>query len=685
MPLQGYKVLAKDGLRGPFLKTSIIKGIALGKVPLDARLLDIETGKYVPAWTLIASSLEEARRAGGTETPVTPQSLEQQYNEMRPVESGAVAPVSAAPVQLTRSAEPASHGISSRVVLAVAAVCVCILLAGMFIGAAILFSGGSPDGASEQRQSAAHPDNPRQKSAPKETTNEPSPEEAARLAKELDQQRAEIEALKKQLAAQAALEQPESQPGAGSESITPRQEVAPSFAELVERYNPSVFLIYVEMTYWSRDGKKQVLTGTGSGWLAERNLIVTNKHVLFNILFDAERCRALEWLIREAGWRFNPRELLIAAFPTGSVIRGLAEGDADVLRDAWVYDGLNRGFKSRGTLSISALLPDVLTEAAATSALGESLVQIHDMGCNDLALLRMDGGGADALVPLPVAEANQLGSLRQMEELMSIGFPRGLNVAKGEKLQTSPALGHLRHYEAENSIIVTSASVHPGNSGGPMVRSDGKVVGVVSSGFDSDLNHAIDVNRVRTLLSSGGSVVGEEYLRSMARRFESSPSAARTGGATSPASGAKPSTAPAAEKGASDWLQSPESKLVAGWLAIREGQSQAKVIDLIGEALESGADSISIIWRYPDKNGAKVYFSPSTKLVRRWVTPWSRLQQWDSKNRVKQLLGEPSVTWDYNEPGEPRFNYWIYRVGTEIYWVAFDHQGELAGWKMPKE
>lgn len=49
----GFKVLAKDGLKGPFLKRSVIKAITSAVIPLDARLLDLETGKYVSAAELV--------------------------------------------------------------------------------------------------------------------------------------------------------------------------------------------------------------------------------------------------------------------------------------------------------------------------------------------------------------------------------------------------------------------------------------------------------------------------------------------------------------------------------------------------------------------------------------------------------------------------------------------------------
>ena len=56
--MQGYKVLAKDGLKGPFKKSSILKAITSAMLPLQARLLDLQTGRYVMAAELVGEQIE---------------------------------------------------------------------------------------------------------------------------------------------------------------------------------------------------------------------------------------------------------------------------------------------------------------------------------------------------------------------------------------------------------------------------------------------------------------------------------------------------------------------------------------------------------------------------------------------------------------------------------------------------
>ncbi|MBZ0136207.1 MAG: hypothetical protein K8I27_07535 [Planctomycetes bacterium] len=54
----GYKVLTKQGLKGPYKKSSILKAITSAQIPLQARLLDLETGRYLSAADLVGESVD---------------------------------------------------------------------------------------------------------------------------------------------------------------------------------------------------------------------------------------------------------------------------------------------------------------------------------------------------------------------------------------------------------------------------------------------------------------------------------------------------------------------------------------------------------------------------------------------------------------------------------------------------
>jgi hypothetical protein len=66
----GFKVLTKDGLKGPFKKSSILKAITTAQIPLQARLLDLETGRYLSAAELVGEDLDRGN-AGKNDEHIT--------------------------------------------------------------------------------------------------------------------------------------------------------------------------------------------------------------------------------------------------------------------------------------------------------------------------------------------------------------------------------------------------------------------------------------------------------------------------------------------------------------------------------------------------------------------------------------------------------------------------------------
>lgn len=66
----GYKVLAKDGLKGPFKKSSILKALTSAMLPLQARLLDLQTGRYIVAAELVGELIDTTAPEPKAKTPV---------------------------------------------------------------------------------------------------------------------------------------------------------------------------------------------------------------------------------------------------------------------------------------------------------------------------------------------------------------------------------------------------------------------------------------------------------------------------------------------------------------------------------------------------------------------------------------------------------------------------------------
>lgn len=644
----------------------MVRGMAAGKVPLEARLLELDSGLYIQAWQLIANSLQEAERITGSRLQSTGRSSHSDGSpaDLAFIKSQRYSQPDASAE--TTAEQPQTSRRPSLALIGLVAICTCILIAGSAITLAVVLS--SPESETETEQQ-----NP---VVARERVDEPrSPEagtaiedEQQELRDQLAEQRLELERLRRKLEAEELLQDnPSAMNQPLDTGISPELEeesVTGDFADIVEKLNPSIFLIYVEIPLFDNEGNLRTLAGTGTGWLIQPNLLVTNKHVLFSFLFDAGRCGALEAVTHELGWSLDLSGMLVAAFPTGARIRDDERRPEEFFRDAWLLNGNDLGFVSRGSLSVEALLPDLMVDGKWELEGSSESVRIHAGDSpNDLALLRIQGGGASDLKPIPVATNSELQEMRQMDELLALGFPLGLHVAKGRSLQTSPALGHLRHYEAERNALVSSASVHHGCSGGPMIDREGKVVGIMTRGFESDLNESIDVSRANDLVGAEG-IAGDTYLKHLQRRFSASKMDKTELRQDPDSKNGEPPSEPAQRR-----KTVPISEYLTGWMSIKEGMSMYDVRKAVGEPGEEGADSISIIWRYPDRNGGRVYFDPSTELVTRWKSPWKKLERFDSAERVVKLLGSPGLKLPADEELPTRGDWWIYNIDGEIYGV----------------
>lgn len=121
---------------------------------------------------------------------------------------------------------------------------------------------------------------------------------------------------------------------------------------------------------------------------------------------------------------------------------------------------------------------------------------------SDLALLR-----ATAEAPLPVLALGKADDLVELAEVASFGFPFGTALAteKGAQPAISVNLGSitsLRMKDKELHLVQLDAPLNPGNSGGPILNRDGKVVGVATATIRGavGLNYAIPVTRLQAFL-----------------------------------------------------------------------------------------------------------------------------------------------------------------------------------------
>ena len=122
---------------------------------------------------------------------------------------------------------------------------------------------------------------------------------------------------------------------------------------------------------------------------------------------------------------------------------------------------------------------------------------------DDLALLKVDG--VAGLTSLPLGRDN---GLLETDSVTAFGYPFGKDLALSDKSAPSITVSvgritALRRDKEGLQFIQLDASLNPGNSGGPVLDANGKIVGVVEAGVPgAALNFAIPVHLLTKFLQT---------------------------------------------------------------------------------------------------------------------------------------------------------------------------------------
>ncbi len=120
----------------------------------------------------------------------------------------------------------------------------------------------------------------------------------------------------------------------------------------------------------------------------------------------------------------------------------------------------------------------------------------------DLALLRVENAEK-----LPALALGEEADLAELTELVAFGFPFGRDLAAGEGEYPAVSVNSgsataLRRKGDELAVLQVDITLHPGNSGGPVLDRAGRVAGVVAAGVrGAGVNFVIPVNQVRHFLA----------------------------------------------------------------------------------------------------------------------------------------------------------------------------------------
>lgn len=123
----------------------------------------------------------------------------------------------------------------------------------------------------------------------------------------------------------------------------------------------------------------------------------------------------------------------------------------------------------------------------------------------DLAIIRVDTEGMD----LPALQLSDAAEVEQGTRVVAFGNPLGMQQSVVEGIVSA-----VREIEGQ-SMLQLAMPTQPGNSGGPLVTFDKKVVGIVNmkSAVDDNLGFAIPAVRLRDLIESPNPILIERWVR----------------------------------------------------------------------------------------------------------------------------------------------------------------------------
>lgn len=256
------------------------------------------------------------------------------------------------------------------------------------------------------------------------------------------------------------------------------------FQRILKRFNQAVVLVFNQLKGRTPDGRVIDLSNSGTGFFINRHgHIVTNKHVIQPWKFPPLATR-----IAKEGIEIDPASHHVTVWIAGSRFRK-RNGALD----------RSTGFSTlTDTLKIDRVAQDQLyTMSITDKSSGPRSIKVHSLRSNnDVAVLKVTRGGP--FISVVPHGPNDL-PVERLDPVMVLGFPMGVRILERSVAETAPTTGSVR--KIEDSIWI-SATMQPGNSGGPLFDRAGRVVGIstrIMKGSDS-LGSCIKIEHALKLL-----------------------------------------------------------------------------------------------------------------------------------------------------------------------------------------
>jgi hypothetical protein len=245
-----------------------------------------------------------------------------------------------------------------------------------------------------------------------------------------------------------------------------KEDAATALEGFANQYAPSVAFLLVE--YWLEvEGEKTYHNvAEGTAFLVDaEGYMLTSRHVVCPWMEDMGLYATVQqYQINNISPRFGYR-LFLWFEGAKAFNRVAAVMEAPDLSDVYFVED---AFSSESKPGVSiAGIPKTPTQRSQIVA---SPVQ------DDYAVLKIDRV-PDGLIPLPLDTAMDSESVPKLSRFITLGFPLGSRTQEAT-VNVSVTTGHVRR--AFENMLQVDGSIHKGNSGGPIIDTRGKVIGIVS-------------------------------------------------------------------------------------------------------------------------------------------------------------------------------------------------------------
>jgi S1-C subfamily serine protease len=246
-----------------------------------------------------------------------------------------------------------------------------------------------------------------------------------------------------------------------------RRDAESALETYANRYARSVGFVLVD--YWLESDGATVFRNVaeGTAFLVDREgYLLTSRHVVCPWLEDPRFGGFVQYArMQKVNVTLNYRIYLwfegMRAFnPAGRVIESPDITDVYFTENAYSTDGTPR------VAILGVAKPPVRTRQLLKSPLKD-----------DFAVIKIDPVPA-GLVPLPLDLEMDPRKLPRLSRVIALGFPLGSRT-QVDTVNASVVRGNVRR--AFENMFQIDASLHGGNSGGPVIDTRGKVIGIVSA------------------------------------------------------------------------------------------------------------------------------------------------------------------------------------------------------------